>query len=52
MAILPAELKALIEPAYFYGFNQQEIGDILSCPVGTVKSRMHTARARLKEVLA
>lgn len=52
LAKLPADLKAVIELAYFYGFNQQEIGEILSCPVGTVKSRMHTARARLKEVLA
>ena len=49
---LPSDLKAVIELAYFYGFNQQEIGEILSCPVGTVKSRMHAARTRLREVLA
>lgn len=51
LAKLPADLKAVIELTYYYGFSQQEIGDILSCPVGTVKSRMHTARARLREVL-
>ncbi len=49
---LPADLKAVIELAYFHGFSQQEIGEILSCPVGTVKSRMHAARSRLREVLA
>lgn len=52
LAKLPADLKAVIELTYYYGFSQQEIGDILSCPVGTVKSRMHAARAKLKEVLA
>ena len=52
LAKLPADLKAVIELTYYYGFSQQEIGEILSCPVGTVKSRMHAARARLKEVLA
>jgi len=52
LAKLPADLKAVVELTYFYGFSQQEIGEILSCPVGTVKSRMHSAREKLREVLA
>lgn len=49
---LPADLKAVIELTYYYGFSQQEIADIMSCPIGTVKSRMHAARLQLREVLA
>lgn len=51
LSTLPADLKAVVELTYFYGFSYPEIGEILSCPVGTVKSRMHAARARLREVL-
>lgn len=52
LAKLPGDLKAVVELTYFYGFSQQEISEILSCPVGTVKSRMHAARSKLREVLA
>ena len=51
LAKLPAELKAVVELTYYYGFSQHEIGKIMSCPVGTVKSRMHAARAKMREVL-
>ena len=35
----------------FQGLKYQEIGEILDIPVGTVKSRMHTAVERLREIL-
>ena len=37
---------------YMGDFNLQEIGYILDCPVGTVKSRLHYARLRLREVIS
>ena len=51
LAALPTELKAVVELTYFQDLSYAEIGEILSCPVGTVKSRMHAARARMREVL-
>ena len=32
---------------FFQGLKQSEIGEALGIPVGTVKSRTHTALARL-----
>lgn len=36
---------------YLGGFSLEEIAYILDCPVGTVKSRLHYGRAKLKRVL-
>lgn len=33
-------------------YTAQEVGEMLDCPVGTVKSRVHRARERLKELLS
>lgn len=38
----------LIRLFYVYGYTLAEIGGRLGIPVGTVKSRLHTARAHLK----
>ncbi|MEM7544895.1 MAG: sigma-70 family RNA polymerase sigma factor [Pseudomonadota bacterium] len=48
---LPTELRAVVELTYFLGLSYPEISEVLRCPVGTVKSRMHTARTKLREVL-
>ncbi|MFO0968087.1 MAG: sigma-70 family RNA polymerase sigma factor [Gemmataceae bacterium] len=46
---LPEFLRQVIILAYYQGLKYQEIADILAIPVGTVKSRMHTALCRLQE---
>src|SRR5262245_3299458 len=48
--LLPAEREALIlVPAA--GFSYEEAATICACPVGTVKSRVNRARARLAQLL-
>jgi RNA polymerase sigma-70 factor (ECF subfamily) len=37
---------------YYAGFSNEEISQALSIPSGTVRSRLHTARQRLKKLLA
>jgi RNA polymerase sigma-70 factor (ECF subfamily) len=49
---LPEEQKAVVILSEIQGLKYQEIGQILNVPVGTVKSRMHTAIEKLKERLA
>jgi RNA polymerase sigma-70 factor, ECF subfamily len=40
---LAVKQRAVVVLYYFQGFSQAEIGYILNCPVGTVKSRLHRA---------
>lgn len=37
---------------YYAGLSNEEIAQVLKIPSGTVRSRLHTARQRLKELLA
>lgn len=48
---LTPELRAVVELTYYNGYLYTEIAEILGCPVGTVKTRMMTARKRLKVFL-
>jgi RNA polymerase sigma-70 factor (ECF subfamily) len=48
---LPEEQKAVVILSEIQGLKYQDIGAILDIPVGTVKSRMHTAMEKLKELL-
>ncbi len=48
---LPEEQKAVLLLSEIQGLKYQEIGEILDIPVGTVKSRMHTAMERLRDLL-
>ncbi|HPZ10281.1 MAG TPA: sigma factor-like helix-turn-helix DNA-binding protein, partial [Candidatus Eremiobacteraeota bacterium] len=36
---------------HYQNLSYNEIGEILNCPVGTVKSRMHYALMELKKAL-
>ncbi len=49
---LTPELRAVVELTYYNGYLYTEIAEILDCPVGTVKTRMMTARKRLRGFLS
>ena len=49
IARMPAKLREILILAYFHKFPYAEIGGILGIPVGTVKSRLHTAVGRFAE---
>lgn len=49
-ALSPAH-RAVVELTYYSGCDMAEIAAILDCPVGTVKTRLFHARARLRTVL-
>lgn len=49
---LSLEQRAVVHLTYFHGMGYREIGDIVGCPVDTVKTRMFHARRRLKTLLA
>jgi RNA polymerase sigma-70 factor, ECF subfamily len=46
---MPAKLRKILILAYFHKFSYAEIAGILGIPVGTVKSRLHTAVRRFAE---
>ena len=47
---LPDHLRSVITLVYYQGFKYREAADVLAIPVGTVKSRMHSALQKLNEV--
>jgi RNA polymerase sigma-70 factor (ECF subfamily) len=49
IARMPARLREILLLGYFQKFSYAEIGGILGIPVGTVKSRLHTAVTRFAE---
>jgi RNA polymerase sigma-70 factor (ECF subfamily) len=48
---LPPGLREVFELGEVQGLKYRDVSEILDIPVGTVKSRMHAAVARLREVL-
>lgn len=52
MAELSPEHRQVLELTYFREIGYQEIAEIMSCPVGTVKTRMFHARRQLRRRLA
>lgn len=49
---LPEELRTTLTSFYVDGFSYKEIAKIMNCPIGTVMSRLYTARQILKRHLA
>ncbi len=47
---LPEVTQSLLQLAFFHGMKYQDIGKILGIPLGTVKSRVHTAMRKLYSI--
>lgn len=51
LARLPPEQRDVLFLAYFHGYSQREISQLLRQPLGTVKTRTRLALRRLREAL-
>jgi len=51
LARLPEPQREVLILRYYYDLKEQDVADILGCPKGTVKSRLHHALARLAAAL-
>lgn len=46
---MPAQLREILLLSYFHQFPYKQIGDLLNIPLGTVKSRLHSAVAEFAQ---
>ena len=51
LGTLPEEQRRTIELAYFGGFSQSQIAEMLEMPIGTVKGRMRLGLEKLRKQL-
>jgi RNA polymerase sigma-70 factor (ECF subfamily) len=51
LRLLPPEQRAAVFLRYYLDMSEPQIAEVLGRPLGTVKSRLHLARTRLKEEL-
>ena len=47
---LPESMTAVIQLVYYQGMKYREAAEVLEIPVGTIKSRLHAAIAKLTDV--
>ncbi len=48
---LPPQLRVTVVLHYYLGLTETEASERLACPKGTIRSRLHAARQRLRELL-
>lgn len=48
---LPEEQRLALTLRYYHDLSYEEIAQTLTCPIGTVRSRIHNGLARLKRLL-
>ena len=46
---LPEKQRVALSLYYVNGYSQRQIAEFLEVPLGTVKSRLHASRSRLKQ---
>lgn len=51
MSTLPYEQRQALAYAYFQGYSQSEIADLLGEPLGTVKTRIRLAMQKMRQLL-
>src|SRR5205814_3842375 len=51
IAALPSEQRAAVQLHYVEGLKLWEIASLLGAPLGTIKARLHRARAQLRQSL-
>ena len=51
LATLPDNQREVIELAYFEGYSQSEMAELLSQPLGTIKTRVRLAMQKLRTTL-
>ena len=51
LATLPDNQREVIELAYFQGYSQSEMAELLSQPLGTIKTRVRLAMQKLRMTL-
>lgn len=49
---LSFEHRSALLLRYYHDLSYEEIAQVLACPIGTVRSRIHNGLARLKRILA
>jgi RNA polymerase sigma-70 factor (ECF subfamily) len=50
MDSLSEQMRLVVHLVYFQGLKYRDVADVLSIPVGTVKSRMHAAITKLNKI--
>ncbi|HYF66086.1 MAG TPA: sigma-70 family RNA polymerase sigma factor [Herpetosiphonaceae bacterium] len=48
---LSRKLRPVVVLRYFHNLSYEQIAEVLECPIGTVRSRLHAANAQLRATL-